>query len=190
MFVHGRTRALLFSLFCSAGALTAAKPYYPPADSAGGWRTRKDAAQIRKIAGMDVKRLEQAFQYTTRTSQHGGLLVLRHGWLVYENYYGKCARDVTPSAASVGKTFTSISCGLVLQEYRDQFPEGLDTKVFTEKYLPEALPLSDPRKAEIKLGHLLAMSSGMQDGNGGTGIVNGEDVKVEAALTDGSIGPS
>lgn len=189
MFVHGRTRALLFSLFCSAGALSAAKPYYPPPDSAGGWRTLKDAAQIRKIAGMDVKRLEQAFQYTTRTSQHGGLLVLRHGWLVYENYYGKCARDVTPSAASVGKTFTSISCGLALQEYKDQFPEGLDTKVFTEKYLPEALPLSDPRKAEIKLGHLLAMSSGMQDGTGGTGIVNGEDVEVEAARTDRSIGP-
>jgi hypothetical protein len=133
MFVHGRTRALLFSLFCSAGALSAAKPYYPPPDSAGGWRTLKDAAQIRKIAGMDVKRLEQAFQYTTRTSQHGGLLVLRHGWLVYENYYGKCARDVTPSAASVGKTFTSISCGLVLQEYKDQFPEGLDTQVFTRE---------------------------------------------------------
>ncbi len=189
MVVHVRTRMLLFSILCSAGGLSAAQPYYPPPDSAGGWRTLKDAAQIRKIAGMDAQRLDQAFKYTTRTSQHGGLLVVRHGWLVYENYYGKCARDVTPSTASVGKTFTSIACGVMLQEFKDQFPEGLDTKVFTQKYLPGALPLSDPRKADIKLGHLLAMSSGMQDGNGGGGIVNGEDVKVEAGPpVDRSIG--
>ena len=190
MLARRRTQSLLFSFLCSAGALIAAEPYYPKPDSAGGWRTLKDAAQIRKVAGMDLKRLEQAFQYTTRTSQHGGLLVVRHGWLVYENYYGNCARDVTPSAASVGKTFTSVSCGIMLHEFKDQFPEGLDTKVFTEKYLPEAFPLSDPRKADIKLGQLLAMTSGMQDGNGGTGIVNGEDVKVDAAPpADRSIGP-
>jgi CubicO group peptidase (beta-lactamase class C family) len=69
----------------------------------------------------------------------------------------------------------------MLDQYKDRFPEGLETKVFTEKYLPEAFPLSDPRKAEIKLGQLLAMTSGMQDGNGGTGFVKGEDVKVDAA---------
>ena len=42
----------------------------------------------------------------------------------------------------------------MLKEKHDQIPDGLETKVFTEKYLPEAFPLSDPRKAEIKLGHL------------------------------------
>ena len=104
MVAQRRTRILLFSFLYWAGALTAANPYYPPPDSAGGWRTLKDGSQIRKVAGMDLKRLEQAFQHTTRTSQHGGLLVLRHGWLVYENYYGKCARDVTPSTASVAYT--------------------------------------------------------------------------------------
>src|ERR1019366_9468203 len=33
--------------------------------------------------------------------------------------------------------------------------------------------------AEIKLGQLLAMTSGMQDGNGGVGFVKGENVKVD-----------
>jgi CubicO group peptidase (beta-lactamase class C family) len=37
----------------------------------------------------------------------------------------------------------------------------LDTKVCTEEWLPEALPLSDPRKANITLGHLLTMTSGV-----------------------------
>ena len=170
--------AFLLATFCLASATAATPVYYPPPDSAGGWRTLKDPAQVRKIAGIDVKRLDGAFNYAQRTSQHGGLLVVRRGWLVYERYYGKCWRDSTPSAASVGKTFTSVSCGIMLDEYKDRFPEGLETKVFTDRFLPEAFPLSDPRKAEIKLGQLLAMASGMQDGNGGTGFVKGEDVKV------------
>jgi len=37
----------------------------------------------------------------------------------------------------------------------------LDTKVCTEEWLPEALPLSDPRKANITLRHLLTMTSGV-----------------------------
>ena len=171
--------AFLFAAFCCASAAAATPVYYPPPDAAGGWRTLKDPTQVRKIAGIDVKRLDQAFEYAKRNSQHGGLLVVRHGWLVYEKYYGKCWRDSTPSAASVGKTFTSVSCGIMLDEYRDRFPEGLETKVFTDGFLPDAFPLSDPRKAEIKLGQLLAMTSGMQDGNGGVGFVKGENVKVD-----------
>ena len=171
--------AFLFAAFCCASAAAATPVYYPPPDAAGGWRTLKDPTQVRKIAGIDVKRLDQAFEYAKRTSQHGGLLVVRHGWLVYEKYYGKCWRDSTPSAASVGKTFTSVSCGIMLDEYRDRFPEGLETKVFTDGFLSDAFPLSDPRKAEIKLGQLLAMTSGMQDGNGGVGFVKGENVKVD-----------
>jgi len=56
--------------------------YFPPPDSSGGWRILKDPAQVRKVTGIDVRRLEQAFEYTERTTQHGGLLVVRHGWLV------------------------------------------------------------------------------------------------------------
>ena len=76
--------AVLFAAFCAANAIAASPVYYPPPDAAGGWRTLKDPAQVRKIAGIDVKRLDQAFNYAQRTSQHGGLLVVRHGWLVYE----------------------------------------------------------------------------------------------------------
>ena len=151
--------------------------YFPPPDTEGGWRTLSDASRIRKMAGIDPGRLDQAFQYTTTTSQHGGLLVARRGWLVYERYFGRAARDVTPNMFSVGKMFTSLCCGIMLQEHRDRIPEGLEQKVFSEPYLPEAFPLSDPRQAAIKLGHLLTMTSGMRDGN--SGIVRGEPVKLD-----------
>ena len=137
----------------------------------------KDPAQIRKVTGIDVKRLDQALEYTKTSSRYGGLLVARHGYLVYEKYFGRASREVTPNMASCGKMFTSVSWGILLKENPSLAPDGLETKVFTEKYLPEAFPLSDPRKAEIKLGHLLTMTSGM--GTGGI-VNNGEPVRGAA----------
>src|SRR5258708_15065512 len=59
-------------------------------------------------------------------------------------------------------------------------PEGRETKVFTEKLLPEAFPLNDSRKSEIKLGQLLTMGSGMHGEGGNPGFVNFEpSVKLD-----------
>ncbi|WP_321474219.1 serine hydrolase [uncultured Paludibaculum sp.] len=127
---------------------------------------------------MDLDRLDQAFRYTATTSQHGGLLVVRHGWLLYERYFGRAARDVTPNMYSIGKTVTSLCCGIMLDEHRNRLPKGLDQAVFAEPYLPEAFPLADARQSGIKLGHLLTMTSGMREGN--SGIVRGEFVKLDA----------
>jgi len=153
--------------------------YYPPADKDGGWRTLTDAGKILKTAGMDLSRLDQAFEFEKETSQHGGLVVVRHGYLVYEKYFGKGNREAHPDMASIGKAFTSVSLGIMLQEKRSEIPEGLETKVFTEKYLPQAFPLDDPAKAEIKLGQLLSMSSGMHGEGGNPGIVMGVNQKLE-----------
>ncbi|MBV8834021.1 MAG: serine hydrolase [Acidobacteriaceae bacterium] len=75
--------------------------------------------------------------------------------------------------------FTSFCLGIAMAEHPAAFPEGLAQKVFTRQYLPEAFPLSDPRKADIELGHLLTMTSGMADSNGNLGIVHSDDVKIE-----------
>lgn len=160
----------------------AGQTYFPPPDSQGGWRTQKDPAKVKARLGMDVRKLDWAFDYAKRTSQHGGLLVVRHGWLIYEKYYGKGDREAIPAMASVGKAYASIACGIMLQEKRSEIPEGLDQKVFTERYLPEAFPLSDPAKADIKLGHLLSMASGMNGEGTNPGFVDGEpSVKIQPA---------
>ena len=64
--------------------------------SDGGWRTLTDAAAIRRSAGMDLARMEQAFALTQRSTQHGGLLVVRHGYLVFEKYFGRGHRNANP----------------------------------------------------------------------------------------------
>jgi CubicO group peptidase (beta-lactamase class C family) len=164
------TTTLSMLILCRI-VVDAAGDYSPPPDTAGGWRTLKDAASIRKVAGMDPAKLDLAFEYTQRSSQHGGLLVVRHGWLVYEKYYGRGNREAIPAMASVGKAYTSIACGIMLRDSRDKIPDGLEQKVFNETYLPEALPLNDPRKAEIKLGQLLSMAAGFHGEGTNPGFV-------------------
>jgi CubicO group peptidase (beta-lactamase class C family) len=180
--------SLVLTLFAATLQTIAATDYYPPSDSQGGWRSLTTAAdvKVRKVAGMDRQKLDEAFQYAQTTSQHGGLLVARHGWLVYERYYGRGNRNANPDMASCGKAFTSISCGIMLKEQHNRIPNGLDEKVFSEKYLPEAFPLNDPAKADIKLGQLLAMSSGMHENNAAA-YAHGEKVKTNSTPLDRSL---
>ncbi|MEY2597954.1 MAG: hypothetical protein RLZZ142_213, partial [Verrucomicrobiota bacterium] len=158
----------LFSLLLASRPVSAAPDYFPPPDPEGGWRTLSDPESIRKVAGLDLARLDQAFEGVLRASNpNGGLLVVRNGYLVYEKYFGKARRNAHPDMASTGKAYTSIACGIMLNEFRAQFPNGLNQKVYTETFLPEAFPLDDPRKADITLGQLLCMTSG-HHGEGAT----------------------
>src|SRR5690242_12710617 len=68
--------------------------YFPPPDTEGGWRAVAEPDSVRKAAGIDLGRLDRAFAYAKATSKHGGLLVVRHGWLAYERYFGRANREV------------------------------------------------------------------------------------------------
>jgi CubicO group peptidase (beta-lactamase class C family) len=163
-----------------------AQAYFPPRESEGGWRTLKDAGEVRRVAGMDTKKLDEAFEFIKGSTKNGGLLVLRKGWLVYEDYFGLGHREATPNLASCGKSFTSIATGILVAEQPKLFPDGLDQRVLTPQYLPpEALPLTDPRKKDIKLGHLLAMTSGIR-GNNPVHVL-GKERTIEPAGPDGSL---
>lgn len=140
--------------------------YFPQPDTQGGWRTLTDGASVRKKTGIDIKKLDEAFDYVQQTSQHGGLLVVRNGYLVYEKYFGRGNREALPELASCGKAFTSLAVGIMLRDKANLIPNGLDEKVFSPKYLPaEYFPLDDPRKATITLGQLLSMSAGIRGTN-------------------------
>ncbi|WP_050023978.1 serine hydrolase [Verrucomicrobium sp. BvORR034] len=166
--------------FVFSPIVPAAEDYFPPPDSQGGWRTLKTADEIRDKAGMDLAKLDQAYEFTERCSQNGGLLVVHKGYLVFEKYFGRAHRNANPDMASTGKAYTSIACGIMLNEFKDKIPDGLDTKVFTEKYLPEALPLNDPRKADIKLGQLLCMTAGYWgEGQAPSGYVMGKSTPLK-----------
>ena len=158
--MKGKRLFTFIPLFFAATVLPAAQDYFPPPDSKGGWRTLNDPTEIRTKAGLDIKRLETAYKVCERGTPNGGLLVVRRGYLVFEKYFGRASRNANPDMASTGKAYTSVACGVMLEEFKDKIPQGLDTKVFNEKFLPQAFPLDDQRKADISLGQLLCMTAG------------------------------
>jgi len=158
--------------------------WFPPSDSLGGWRTLADELKILENTGIDKSLLDSAFKYVRTSTRNGGLLVLRHGWLVYENYFGKGQRDATPNLASCGKSFTSIAVGILMSEHPELFPDGLDQKIFAPAYLPQfTFPLSDAAMAEIKLGELLSFSAGIRGNN--PVYINGRESSIDPPGPDG-----
>src|SRR3954454_20508684 len=95
-----RRSLLVLAIFSGAASARAADDYFPPPDADGGWRATKDAGEARRLAGMDVDPLDRALEFTQRCSQNGGLLVVRHGYLVYERYFGRAHRNANPDMAS------------------------------------------------------------------------------------------
>ena len=164
-----RAAVLILALACSAlltssdagAAAPLQKPdAFPSPDAQGGWPNVQEPDDVRRIAGMERSKLDETFEFIKGSSKNGGLLVVRRGWLVYERYFGLGHREATPNLASCGKSVTSIAVGILLARRAAQFPDGLDQKVFTPAFLPpDAFPLTDPRKADITLGLLLAMTA-------------------------------
>jgi CubicO group peptidase (beta-lactamase class C family) len=148
--------------------------YFPPTEEKGGWRTllpesgEPDAAQkakIREVAGMDWDKLTEAWKHNAAAEGGTGLLVIRKGHVVGEWYRGG-ERKTVYNIYSSSKAYTSTAFGLILDDFGNELlPSNkkltLDTKVCNADWIPESLPLSDSRKSEITVRHLLNMISGI-----------------------------
>jgi CubicO group peptidase (beta-lactamase class C family) len=143
-----------------------AEVYWPPPESAGGWRYLRNADEVRAIGGMDLDRLAlvregQEFRFG---SDSWSIVIVRHGYLIAEFHTFNVLVPTRFDIWSGTKSFTGTAWGLLLDDSRrGQLPGGqnvyLDSPVYT--FIPEGQPLSDPRKAEITIGHLLTMTSGI-----------------------------
>ena len=176
--------AMLKRLTTPAGTIDPDRTYFPSPDEAGGWRALTDPAEVQRSVGIDRAKLEETFQFIQANTKNGGLLVVHNGWLVYEKYFGKGHREATANLASLGKSFTSVALAMLIEERPDLFPNRLDQNVFTPtNFPPEAFPLSDPRKAQIKLGQLLAFTACIRGNN--PGYVRGNQVVLDSIGPDG-----
>src|SRR5262249_20559470 len=143
-------------------------------ESKGGWRsllpesgapTAAQKAKILSETGVDWDKLNAAWEHNASAEGKTGLLVIRKGQVVGE-WYKDCDAKTKFNIYSSSKAYTSTAFGLLLADSEaGKLPGGkkltLDTKVYTEEWLPEGLPLSDPRKKDITLRHLLNMASGI-----------------------------
>jgi CubicO group peptidase (beta-lactamase class C family) len=158
------TMKLLQVAALGAGML-AAQTYYPPSESAGGWRRCRNDDEVRNKAGMDPQRLHLIGQ--GQLQFYGGpwaIAIVRKGYLVGE-WFGVPAMPATTfDVWSSTKSATGIAIGMMLDDSRNhKLPRDVQIDLESPAYdfIPEGHPLSDPRKDKIKLKHLLSMTSGI-----------------------------
>ena len=133
----------------------AQRDYWPTA----GWRTAPPAQ-----VGMDPKVLAKLDTNAAYHPQLRSLLVVRHGYLVYERYWHGDART-GQEAFSVTKSFTGTLVGIALGDHK---LKGLTQTV--GKLLAAHLPAdADPRLAKVTVRQLLTMTSGLAGDDGSLG---------------------
>ena len=122
---------------------------YWPTD---GWVEASPHAQ-----GMDADVLSALLDYgQDSTPTIHGLAVIRHGYLVWEQYYQGFHRDSLHSVNSVTKSVVSALVGAALHAGLIDSPDRRLVDL-----LPEHVGLlNDPAKQAITLRHLLTMTSG------------------------------
>ena len=159
---------LVFAAPLHAAELT---DYFPPPESKGGWRSALPAkgepndeqkAAIAKL-GVDFDKLKEAWEHNAKAEGATGMIVIRKGTIVGE-WYRDGDKDKAYNIYSSSKAYTSLAYGLLFSDSdagKLSKKITLDTKVCNEEWLPESLPLPDPRKADITVRQLLGMNSGL-----------------------------
>lgn len=137
--------------------------YFPPPESEGGWRMLEQPEDIRGLAGMDPAKLAGLKQWLLESDDRTFAAdVIRRGYLVLEVERGNSAKTDARRVASVSKAV----CATVLAIASERSRQGLTPKKMSFDdpafaFIPQAQPLSDPRKAGITVKQLLNHTSGI-----------------------------
>jgi CubicO group peptidase (beta-lactamase class C family) len=144
-----------FSIIALAACSTAPSPrpvqrdYWPTT----GWRESTPDEQ-----GMDPEHFKLLREHIKENLPHmRSVLVIRHGYLLFEEYYQGGPNDYQ-AVASVAKSVISALIGIALHK---GYIKRLDQKV-VDFYPEYVTPNTDPRMRDITLEHLLTMTSGLE----------------------------
>jgi len=159
---------LAVSLFAAAIAVakeqdTSVQAYFPPPESAGGWRKLEDRERISSVAGMDPDKLDELKDWLLASDKRDfAAVVVRRGYVVLEVERGNSAKTDARRVASVSKAV----CATVLAIASEESQQGktpikmtFDDRAFD--FIPQAQPLSDERKSRITVKQLLNHTSGI-----------------------------
>ncbi len=147
----GIVLTLLLLLFgCSSPAATpSSKDPWPTRD----WTTSTPAAQ-----GMDADLLEDMLAHVEESHLNlHGLLVIRHGVIVLEEYFAGHNRNERHAQYSVTKSFTSTLTGIAI----DQGKLASEEILVKDFIPPDSYANPDPRKEAFTLENLLTMTTGL-----------------------------
>jgi len=119
-----------------------------------GWATARASAE-----GIDVARLADMVDeiYAGGYEFMHALLVVRHGNLVFEEYFNGFERDSLQHVQSTTKSFTSAMIGIAID--RGEIGGVTDRMI---DYLPEYAHLFDGGKEGMTIEHCLMMAAGLE----------------------------
>jgi CubicO group peptidase (beta-lactamase class C family) len=109
--------AALVGLSILAKAAQAAEAYFPPPESAGGWRILTAPDDIRRLAGADAARLDALRDWLWQSDDRDfAAVVIRRGYIVLEVERRDSAKTDSRRVASVSKAVCATVEGSVLEK--------------------------------------------------------------------------
>ncbi|WNI38753.1 serine hydrolase [Chryseobacterium sp. SG20098] len=125
-----------------------------PIQSNSGWNISQERINMESIRTLNKKIAENRFKNIT------GIVIIKEGKLLLEEYFNGSGRDSLQDTRSVGKSFSSALMGIAIKEgylksENQKLSEFYDLKLF-KNY--------SPQKDNVTIKSLLTMSSGF-DGN-------------------------
>ena len=109
--------------------------------------------------GLDPKLVSKLYFNATKLSTLYGLLVIKNGYLIAERYFNEGAVEQLSGRQSATKSFTSSLVGIALDQ---GYLTSVDQKMID--FFPELSDqITDPRKEQITIRHLLQMRAGYPD---------------------------
>ncbi len=129
----------------------------PAAEKSETWEWPLSTPEKQQLDPEPLAELVSLIREGRRYPRLHSLLVIRHGYLVVEEYFGGHQRDKIHTLQSVTKSFTSALVGIAIS--KGEF-KGIDEKILN--FFPEMSGIAnmDKRKESIRLQDLLTMRSG------------------------------
>jgi len=165
---------------------TGSGDYFPPPEDEGGWRYAASDQQVRELAGLDPDVLaladrEQQWEYG---GDSWAISVIRNGVLAIEFRTFNILDSARFDVWSATKSFTSLAFGILFSDPDYEGKISLESHAYD--YIPEGHPLTDDRKKDITIGHLLSMTSGFVGGIRGAAF--GTPTRTGEGLFEHAIG--
>ena len=146
--------------------------YWPTDD----WRSCRP-----EEVGMDSRALYSAYEYAARSEfVTEGVLVVRRGYVVGEEYFRGYGPATRFASYSVAKSFLSAVVGVAIES---GLIPGVDQPAYTYFDAWRA-PGTDVRKRAITLRHLLTMQSGLRFTDATSGGIAGTDIEGVLGAAD------
>jgi CubicO group peptidase (beta-lactamase class C family) len=137
--------------------------YFPPPESAGGWRQLTSPDVIRQLGHMDPGKLADLREWLLASdNREFAAVVIRNGYIVLEFERGNSAKTDSRRVASVSKAVCATVLAIASEwSQQGKTPRKMSFDDPAFDFISWAKPLSDPRKAKITVKQLLNHTSGI-----------------------------